>query len=94
LAEQLGEIEPLGRIARERGVSVQQVAIAWVMARSPCVLPIPGSCNLRHVRELLAAAELRLEAAEVALLDALGPDEIPRRDRPPAWEQSPPLKRQ
>jgi pyridoxine 4-dehydrogenase len=94
LAEQLGEIEPLGRIARERGVSVKQVAIAWVMARSPCVLPIPGSCNLRHVRELLAAAELRLEAAEVALLDALGPDEIPRRDRPPAWEQSPPLKRQ
>jgi aryl-alcohol dehydrogenase-like predicted oxidoreductase len=43
-----------------------QVALAWLLHRSPVVLPIPGTSSMAHLEENLAAAELRIDPAELA----------------------------
>jgi pyridoxine 4-dehydrogenase len=60
----------LNRVARRRGASAAQVALAWLLHRSPVVCPIPGTASLAHLDENLAAAELRLSPDELAELDA------------------------
>lgn len=64
----LAELEAL---AREREVTSGQLALAWLRARGDDILPIPGTRSVAHMRENLAAGELRLEATTVARLDAL-----------------------
>ncbi|MEV8529384.1 aldo/keto reductase [Streptomyces sp. NPDC052000] len=58
------------RIAKERGVSPQQVCLAWELAMSPVVIPIPGSTRPATIRDSAAAADLKLTEAELAELDA------------------------
>jgi len=58
----------LGSIADAHGATPAQVALAWLLARSPVVVPIPGTASLEHLEENLAAAELELSADEVAEL--------------------------
>jgi pyridoxine 4-dehydrogenase len=55
-------------IAARRGVTTGQVALAWLLHRSPAVLPIPGTLSLDHLRENLAALEIELTPAELAAL--------------------------
>ncbi|MDK9495512.1 aldo/keto reductase [Streptomyces katrae] len=61
---------PFHRVAAERGVSPQQVALAWLLARSPAVIPIPGAGRPASITDSAAAAELTLTGEELALLDA------------------------
>ncbi|GAA3736338.1 aryl-alcohol dehydrogenase-like predicted oxidoreductase [Spinactinospora alkalitolerans] len=56
-------------VAKERGVGPQQVCLAWMLAKSPVVVPIPGSSRPETVRDSAAAAELELSAEELARLD-------------------------
>lgn len=58
----------LADIAARHGATRQQVALAWLLARSPTTLPIPGTLSLEHLRENLAAAELELSDADVEAL--------------------------
>jgi len=58
----------LEKVAAARGVSVMQLAIAWLLARSPAMLPIPGTGSVEHLEEDIAAARLRLTPAELATL--------------------------
>ncbi len=58
-------------IAHERGVSPQQVALAWELALSPTVIPIPGSSRPESILDSLAAASLELTSDELARLDAV-----------------------
>jgi pyridoxine 4-dehydrogenase len=51
--------------ARQRGVSFAQAAIAWLLSRSPAMLPIPGTSRAGHLEENLAAASLRLTGGEL-----------------------------
>jgi aryl-alcohol dehydrogenase-like predicted oxidoreductase len=57
-------------VAQARGVSPQQVTLAWMLAKSPVTVPIPGSSRPETIRDSVAAAELELTADDVALLDA------------------------
>ncbi|HEY9369887.1 aldo/keto reductase [Streptomyces sp.] len=57
------------RVARERGASPQQVALAWLLARSETVIPIPGASRPETARASAEAAELVLGEAELAELD-------------------------
>ncbi|MFD7320107.1 aldo/keto reductase [Streptomyces sp. NPDC059875] len=57
------------RVARARGVSPQRVALAWLLARSETVLPIPGASRPETARDSAAAAELMLNTQELAELD-------------------------
>jgi pyridoxine 4-dehydrogenase len=58
------------RIARARGATAGQVALAWLLQRSPVVLPIPGTLQVAHLEENVAAAGLALTPEEFAELDA------------------------
>ena len=76
LARNVAASEPLRDIAREISRPTAALAIAWLLARSPVVLPIPGTRSTNHLRELLAGCEL-------VLTDELL-DEIATR-LPPGW---------
>lgn len=58
------------QVASRHGVSPQQVTLAWMLALSPVVIPIPGSSRPETVRDSAAAADLELTPDEVAALDA------------------------
>ncbi|HZP17103.1 MAG TPA: aldo/keto reductase [Terriglobales bacterium] len=58
--------EALGRIARSHGATVMQVALAWLLQRSPVMLPIPGTSSVTHLEENVAAGSLRLSQEEFA----------------------------
>jgi aryl-alcohol dehydrogenase-like predicted oxidoreductase len=57
-------------VAAEHGVSPQQVCLAWLLAKAPVVIPIPGSSRPETIRDSAAAADLQLGADELARLDA------------------------
>jgi pyridoxine 4-dehydrogenase len=54
----------LGEIAERHGATPAQIALAWLLKRSPTMLPIPGSLSLEHVKENLAALEIELSDDE------------------------------
>jgi aryl-alcohol dehydrogenase-like predicted oxidoreductase len=71
-ARELGSAyAPFARVAEAHGVSPQQVCLAWMLAKSPVVVPIPGSSRPETIRDSLAAVELRLTDEEFAELDAV-----------------------
>ena len=58
----------LEAVAKQHDASVFQVAIAWLLAKSPVMLPIPGTSSVAHVEENVAAARLKLGAEDLARL--------------------------
>lgn len=59
-----------GEVARERGVSPQQVCLAWLLAKGEHVVPIPGASRPESIVDSAAAADVVLSPDEVARLDA------------------------
>ena len=59
-------------VARTLDATPMQVALAWLLARAPNILLIPGTSSLSHLRENLAAAELKLSDEALARLNAIG----------------------
>jgi len=57
-------------VAAEVGATPSQVGLAWLLAQAPAVAPIPGTRSLQHLEENVAAADVRLTAAQLAALDA------------------------
>ena len=62
----------LSNVATRLGASEQQVALAWLLQRSPNVLVIPGTSSRTHLRENIAAAHLELPPDDLTELDAIG----------------------
>ncbi|MGR3875018.1 aldo/keto reductase [Streptomyces graminifolii] len=62
---------PFARIAEQHGVSPHRVCLAWMLAKSPVVVPIPGASRPETIRDSAAAPELTLSAEEIAELDAV-----------------------
>ncbi len=60
----------LDTIAHAHKASPSQIALAWVLKRSPVMLPIPGTSKVKHLEENVAAAEIVLSDADFAALDA------------------------
>jgi pyridoxine 4-dehydrogenase len=58
----------LNKVAKRRGATPMQVALAWLLARSPHMLPIPGTKSVAHLEENVAAAGLELTADDLAAL--------------------------
>jgi pyridoxine 4-dehydrogenase len=58
----------LAETAERRGVTPAQLALAWLLRRSPTTLPIPGTLSMEHLRENLAALEIELSEAEFQAL--------------------------
>ncbi|MGO9779646.1 MAG: oxidoreductase [Streptosporangiaceae bacterium] len=62
----------LDRVAAQLAASPQQVALAWLLQRSPTMTVIPGTASVAHLKENVAAARLVLPAAALAELDTIG----------------------
>jgi aryl-alcohol dehydrogenase-like predicted oxidoreductase len=58
----------LSEIAGRYDASREQIALAWLLRRSPTMLPIPGTLSLDHLRENLAALEIELDDADFQAL--------------------------
>lgn len=68
-AKSLDTFDALVEVAADHGVSPQQVVLAWLAARSPAVLPIPGASRTETAEDSIAAATLSLSPDEVAHID-------------------------
>jgi aryl-alcohol dehydrogenase-like predicted oxidoreductase len=61
---------PLDKLATAHGVTASQLALAWLLHRSPVMLPIPGTSRVAHLEDNIAAAEINLSDAEYVALEA------------------------
>jgi aryl-alcohol dehydrogenase-like predicted oxidoreductase len=61
--------QTLARIATHHSATVAQLSLAWLLQRSPVMLPIPGTSKVAHLEENVAAAGLKLSAEEWAELE-------------------------
>jgi pyridoxine 4-dehydrogenase len=61
---------PLDGLARSHDATPGQLALAWLLARSPVMLPIPGTASIEHLEENVAAQSIELDASEVERLEA------------------------
>jgi pyridoxine 4-dehydrogenase len=66
-----GSESPVSRMATQWKVTPSQVALAWLLARSPVMLPIPGTSRVEHLEENVAAAQLKIDANKSQELDHL-----------------------
>jgi aryl-alcohol dehydrogenase-like predicted oxidoreductase len=63
-------IEVIGQLANRKRVTRAQLALAWVLARKPWIVPIPGTTKLHRLEENIAAAEVELSAEDLREIDA------------------------
>ena len=63
---------PLQRIAADHDATPSQLALAWLLKRSPVMLPIPGTSKVAHLEENVAAAEIELSDEEFETLSKAG----------------------
>jgi aryl-alcohol dehydrogenase-like predicted oxidoreductase len=66
-----GSESPISRIAAQWKATPSQVALAWLLTRSPVMLPIPGTSKVKHLEENVAAAELKADAMKMQELDRM-----------------------
>ncbi len=64
--------DPLTKVAERHGVSTSQIALAWLLQRSPTLLLVPGTRSRGHLEDNLGAGSVELSADDLADLDALG----------------------
>lgn len=65
----LAQLGSLGKVAQQRGVTPHRLVLAWMLARSPVVIPIPGSRRVETAVDSAAAADLQLGADDVAQIE-------------------------
>jgi len=61
----------LDKIAKDHGISIYQLGLAWLLRRSPVMLPIPGTSSLAHLEENMAARKIELSPEEWKAIDAV-----------------------
>jgi aryl-alcohol dehydrogenase-like predicted oxidoreductase len=77
-------VRRVGEIAREKGVTPGQLALAWVHAQGPDLVPIPGTKRRKYLEENVAAFSVKLSPADLARIDAAAPKGVAAGDRYPA----------
>lgn len=82
-AKNLELVERVKEIAQKKGVAPSQLALAWVLAQGNDVVPIPGTKKIKYLDENIAALDLNLSAADLALIDAAAPKGVTAGDRYP-----------
>jgi aryl-alcohol dehydrogenase-like predicted oxidoreductase len=84
LERNLAVVARLEAIARERGIGLATLALAWLLARGPDVIPLVGSSRAEHVEANLAALDVALSAEELAAIEEATPPGAASGDRYPA----------
>jgi aryl-alcohol dehydrogenase-like predicted oxidoreductase len=77
-------VEALRRLADAKGVSVAQVAIAWVAAQGNDIVPLVGARRLKHLSEALGALEVRLSNSDLTSIELVIPKGAASGSRYPA----------
>jgi aryl-alcohol dehydrogenase-like predicted oxidoreductase len=83
LEHNLGLVEALRKIAEQKGVSVAQTAIAWVLAQGEDIVPLVGARTRERLTEALGAPAVRFDAADLAAIEAAVPAGAAAGDRYP-----------
>ncbi|HEY0477617.1 MAG TPA: aldo/keto reductase [Kofleriaceae bacterium] len=83
-ARNLALVEHITALARQKGVTPGQLALAWVLSRGDDILPIPGTKRRTYLEENVAAADLTFTADELAKIDAIAPKGVAAGLRYPA----------
>lgn len=65
----LEDIPVIANLANEKGISVYQVVLAWLRAKSPCIIPIPGASKISSIEDSVHAVEVKLSDDEVKQID-------------------------
>ncbi len=65
--------DKIGKLAKEKEIHPSQLALAWVLSRSPNIVPIPGTKRRRYLEENIAALDVSLSEAEIAAIEAVFP---------------------
>jgi aryl-alcohol dehydrogenase-like predicted oxidoreductase len=80
----LDVVRRIEEIARSKGVTPAQLALAWVLSRGNDIVPIPGSKSIHHLEENIAAAAISLTPDELARIDEVAPKGVAAGDRYPS----------
>ena len=83
-AKNLDLVRRIEQLAAARGATPGQFALAWLLARAPYIVPIPGTRNLDRLAENIAAAALTLSAAELQAIEEAAPKGAVTGERYPA----------
>ena len=65
----LKEIPVIAEFAREKEITPQRLVLAWLLARSPCIIPIPGATRIASVEDSVAAVDVKITRDEVKRID-------------------------
>jgi aryl-alcohol dehydrogenase-like predicted oxidoreductase len=83
-----GLVDVLGKIAGSKGATRAQIALAWLLAQNPWIVPIPGTTKLHRLQENIGAAAVELSAGDLAAIEAALKQIKIVGDRYPAqWQQ-------
>ena len=63
-------VDVLGKIASQKGVTTAQIALAWLLAQKPWIVPIPGTTKLHRLKENIAAAAVELTAEDLREIES------------------------
>ena len=66
-------VEKVGELAKRKGCTTSQLALAWVMAQGEHIFPIPGTKRIKYLEENVGAVDVKLSADELAEIDAIAP---------------------
>lgn len=67
--QQLPEIAPIAQLALVKGVSVYCIVLAWLRAKSPCIVPIPGAKRVQSLQDSLRSIQVNLSETEISQID-------------------------
>jgi pyridoxine 4-dehydrogenase len=65
----LEDFEAIAKLAKEKGVSVYGIVLAWLRSKSPCILPIPGASKTNSIEDTVRAVDVKLSDDEVQRID-------------------------
>ena len=77
-------VRRIEEIARAKGVTPAELAIAWILSRGNDIVPIPGSRSIGHLEENIAAAEIELTSEDLARIDEGAPKGVASGERYPS----------
>lgn len=69
----LQDIPILTQLAQEKGISVYCLVLAWLRAKSPCILPIPGASKIASIEDSVKAVTVQLTAEDISKIDQISP---------------------
>jgi aryl-alcohol dehydrogenase-like predicted oxidoreductase len=93
LQQNLRLVEAVRAMADDKGVTAAQLALAWVLAKGPDVVPIPGTKRRRYLEDNVAAADIELTDEDLVRLEQIAPPGVAAggryRNQPPGYGESP-----